>query len=141
MITAGFNNQSLKANLATGKQIIEDRIKAELIVAGEFFFDVRVANKNYVDRTGDLISSTGYAVGKDGKVIAERFEGTENGVLKGSLLAEQLTHGRIGYSLVAVAGMNYAFAVETKGFNVIAGSASDTQTELRQALEKARKIA
>lgn len=141
MITAGFTTANLKNNLAVAKERIEDQVKNKLISAGEFFFDIRITNRNYQDRTGDLISSTGYAVGKDGVVIAERFEGTENGVLHGSKLAELQLQGKIGYSLVVVAGMNYAFFVESKGYDVLTGSQIETETELKQALDKARKIA
>lgn len=81
--------------------------------------------RGYTDRTGNLVSSTGYVLVKDGKVITGgKFEqslkgadGTKEGETFAAEIAAQMPSG-IG--IVVVAGMKYAAFVEAKGFNVLA---------------------
>ena len=78
--------------------------------------------RGFTDRTGNLRSSIGYVVFKDGKPVTEYFiqknDGKE-GVEKGRELAEQIGKETAGYTLVVVAGMNYAVCVESKGRDVL----------------------
>lgn len=79
---------------------------------------------NYIDWTGNLRSSIGYVVVKDGKIVNEKgFEVVKDGH-EGSELgreyAEQLaTQVQSGYALIVVAGMGYASYVTNKGYDVI----------------------
>lgn len=64
---------------------------------------------------------------KDGEPIKSSFNGgKEEGRSKAKeAAAEVATEYPRGYVLIGVAGMNYAAAVESKGFDVISGSAPE----------------
>ena len=113
-----------------------------LHAGGEKFIDIARRNGSYKDQTGNLRSSIGYIIAKNGEVVAENFTESEKGTdkttgkYKGRRLAEEvsLSHSG-GYVLVGVAGMEYAAAVEAKGYEV--GSGANTQCEkyLRDTLK------
>lgn len=81
---------------------------------------------NYTDQTGNLRSSIGYIIVKDGQIIDqaiyEHDKGTDRktGVSQGKQYMESLA-AQIprGIGLIVVAGMNYAAAVESRGKNVL----------------------
>lgn len=82
----------------------------------------------YTDRTGNLRSSIGYVVYKDGVEASSNFEAHgvsesgSTGVSEGEQLARDVA-SKYGNQVVAVlvAGMSYAVYVESKGFDVISG--------------------
>ena len=82
----------------------------------------------YLDQTGNLRSSVGYAVIHNGMTVVFESEGTAEGKLEaGGLiqtLADQYNEGMV---LVVVAGMEYAAAVESKGYDVITGSTFEAE--------------
>lgn len=69
-------------------------------------------NKTYKDITGNLKSSVGYIVLKDGKSISESGGGKAE-------IEKQASNHPKGIVLIVVAGMNYAAAVEARNFNVL----------------------
>ena len=79
--------------------------------------------RGFTDRTGNLRSSIGYVVFKDGKPVNIAFEAVKGGhvgVHEGQRLAQQIGENYTdGYTLVVVAGMNYAVHVESKGRDVL----------------------
>lgn len=78
--------------------------------------------RGFKDHSGNLRSSIGYAVFKDGKQVTDYFNQVEDGkegVEKGKEFVEQIGKGTTGYTLVVVAGMNYAVYVESKGRDVL----------------------
>lgn len=80
-------------------------------------------NVGFKDQTGNLRSSIGYVIFKDGVEIESFFnqvkDGTE-GVKTGKKLADDIGKEHTeGYTLVVVAGMNYAIYVESKGRDVL----------------------
>lgn len=79
---------------------------------------------NYIDWTGNLRSSIGYVIAKDGKIVGsggfQLEKGGEDGTRTGREYAEQLaTQAQSGYALIVVAGMSYASYVTNKGYDVI----------------------
>lgn len=86
----------------------------------------------YTDRTNNLRSSIGFVIYKDGELVSSYFtqSGTGNegdgssGTKIGLQEAEEeaKSYNSKGYVCVLVAGMNYARAVESKGYDVISGS-------------------
>lgn len=82
---------------------------------------------NYIDDTGNLRSSIGYVIVKNGKVVklsgfAVVKTGRE-GVRSGAAYARQLVRKfPRGIVLIVVAGMNYAAYVSAKGYNVLDSS-------------------
>lgn len=120
--------------------------------AGEHFVRLardRSAQESFRDITGNLRSSIGYVIVKDGNVIQENFEqsdrGTEGakGVQEARRLSRQLakTHNK-GFVLIGMAGMDYALHVENmENKDVISGPEVATREFLRSTLQKAlRKV-
>ncbi len=94
---------------------------------------------NWTDQSGCLRSSVGYAVIFDGDVRIEKFDqvlqGAE-GVVAGQKLVQELAAKyNKGMVLVVTAGMEYAAAVESKGYDVITGSSYEAE-KLRSYLVK-----
>lgn len=83
-------------------------------------------NGNYIDQTGNLRSSIGYAILKNGTPIKtlgfQKVKKGDEGLKKGENLIKSVAYEfGSGYVLIVVAGMNYAAYVETKR-NVISSS-------------------
>lgn len=100
---------------------------------------------NWQDQTSNLRSSIGYVVFKDGQPISQStFEqlppkdataqGAANGGNIGLNLAKQVGAETEGYTLVVVAGMNYAVYVEAKGRDVLAGAERQAEEHLAREL-------
>lgn len=76
------------------------------------------SNGRYIDRTGNLRSSIGYAVVKDG--VLYKVGGLASNAGEARDLIEKLaSENSKGIVLIVVAGMNYACYVEAIGLNVI----------------------
>jgi len=128
-----------------------DTFQEELVIqliqlyayAGEEFVNLARNKKppqSFIDRTGNLRSSIGYIVALDGVVEIEDFQGTTEGVARAKELAhEVLAENPVGVVLIGLAGMHYASYVESKGYDVITGSAPTAQKiikELRAGLKE-----
>lgn len=115
--------------------------------AGETFVrDARIKTKaegGFGDITGNLRSSIGYIIIKNGEQLDLNFQpadsGTDKatGIAKGITFAEQIAERYPkGLALICVAGMEYAAAVESKGYDVITGSTLDLETKLKGLLRQ-----
>lgn len=88
----------------------------------------RPQEESWIDRTGNLRSSVGYVIAKNGRIIdcsgfTRTLSGNE-GVKVGKDLAEEIAlRSGSGYVLVVVAGMNYAEHVEAMDNKVVLASA------------------
>lgn len=95
---------------------------------------------SYIDRTGNLRSSIGYAVLKDGKVYQqEQVERTLHGgkgLSEGAKFLEQKVrdNDRKGIVLIVTAGMNYAEYVEAKGRVVLSSAELKAPNIVRELL-------
>lgn len=115
----------------SGLQGIERYIKTEVDKVVEAFVDDlkylgeesvkfvkdRSGVESWYDQTGNLRSSIGYVISKDGAVIGKSdFDVVKNGTegsREGSSYADSLaSQYPTGYALIIVAGMNYAAIVE-----------------------------
>ena len=120
----------------------EDKMLVFLQAGGEKFIEVARWSGSYKDQTGNLRSSIGYIIAKDGEVVKENFvesdKGTDKttGKYKGRRLAEEVSLSYTGgYVLVGVAGMEYAAAVEAKGYEVVSGANAQCEKYLRDTLK------
>lgn len=90
---------------------------------GEACVQEAVENGNYTDHTGNLRSSIGFVVAKDGEVVEEggfwHIGNGDTGVAEGRSLAVSKASGTSGVTLVLVAGMSYAKRVADLGYNVL----------------------
>ena len=91
--------------------------------------------RKYTDQTGNLRSSTGYAVVYNGRIVKQsNFEKVKQtateGAATGKKLIRQLASSYAdGLVLILVAGMKYAIYVEARGYNVL-NSAEDLARRL-----------
>lgn len=103
---------------------IEQRIIYNLSYVGEQCLTEARSTNSYKDQTGNLRSSIGYIIVKDGKVIRQSdfavvrkgSEGKSEGEKFARSLASKFPDGIV---LIVVAGMNYASCVSAKGYNVL----------------------
>lgn len=87
---------------------------------GEEFVKIARLEGNYIDHTGNLRSSIGYVIVKDGSIVGRNFQlseqaGTDKqtGKREGEHLAMDLLKTFTkGYVMIGVAGMKYAVFVE-----------------------------
>lgn len=122
------SKDSIRVSLDQWSDEIEEQIIRILTRVGEEFVkaarEMSKAQGGFGDVTGNLRSSIGYYLLKDGEIISQRIylsnAGTDRktGVATSRKLVEQMDKF-IGYRLVGIAGMNYASYVESKGYNVI----------------------
>lgn len=147
-ITADFNLNDLNRDL---DKFIEDAQK-------KFVEVLKKVGKQAIDRsrektklqggfgniTWNLRGSIGYVIVKDHQIIDKYFPplpdgdfGTIEGIKYAKEIALLLDDGDI--MLIVVAGMEYAFFVETKGYDVISGSSAHMESELRTELNTLRK--
>lgn len=97
----------------------EERIHKLLQRAGEEFVKIARRKGNYQDHTGNLRSSIGYVIVKDGDILTENYERSTKGTDKQSgiqeakrLVSELVSVYSDGWVLVGVAAMPYAVYVE-----------------------------
>ncbi|SMG32249.1 hypothetical protein [Sphingobacterium psychroaquaticum] len=96
----------------------------------------------YQDHTGNLRSSTGFIITKDGKVVHKSFKESPVGTDKQTGLSEGLKSALSelrpsqGYAVVLVSGMEYASWVQSKGFDVLRGAYMGLDQILQQAFNE-----
>ena len=134
-----FTQADIKARIDAFIELAEKRAIQRMQYLGEQCVIKARLNGDYIDRTGNLRSSIGYIVFKDGTALHQSFEQVGSG-LKGtnqgrSVAIKAGSKYKNGICLVVVAGMNYALAVESRGRDVL------TSTELFAKQEMPRMLA
>ena len=121
------------------KDYVAEKINKEiaiLIRIGEEFVNKARTKGEYMDDTGNLRSSIGYILIDNGKVINQNFSGNDaEGKIAAMDYANQIKSKYKGLVLIGIAGMEYAAAVEAKGYDVITGSAP-TNEIMQNAFKK-----
>jgi hypothetical protein len=139
-----FSAKEIRRLIQKKQAAIEDAIILALKKVGEEFVRNARSTNTYKDQTGNLRSSIGYVILKNGAQMFADFGGrTSDGPEKARQVAEDVAgkFGR-GYILIGVAGMEYAAAVEARGYDVITSSSQTAETSLRNALARIKsKIA
>lgn len=145
----GFNE--MMATLNVRAQRIVERYLEELDKLGydaNRYIRDRTAEESWKDRSGNLRSSIGYIVVRDGEICKsggfERVEGpkrdksSEDGSAEGRSYAERLAANYpTGYALIVVAGMEYAAYVEAKANkDVLAGGEIFLKKEVRKLVRR-----
>lgn len=119
---------------AIDKKIAKEINRAEKVILKKLSFigenavnDAR-ANGDYLDHTGNLRSSIGYTILKNGETVStSSFDQVKQEASKAKeestkLLEELRTKFNTGFVLIVVAGMDYAVTVEARGRNVLSSS-------------------
>ena len=135
----GFSQGDIDRRIDRFKVNIEQRIIWTLAMAGEKFVNDARSTRTYQDQTGNLRSSIGYIIARDGNIIQENIEGKAEGVAQARKIAnEVLRENNRGFILIGFAGMEYAAAVESKGYDVITGSIPGVKTLLKAKIREYR---
>lgn len=72
----------------------------------------------YEDQTKNLRSSIGYFILRDLAIVGGRVDGNQEAISEAKAALREIPY-RVGIRLIGVAGMGYAAAVESMGYNVI----------------------
>lgn len=129
-IKANFSQKDVEAYLDRKFLEFHNRVIKAFGFMGEQCLVEMRTNKTYMDQTGNLTASGGYLIVVDGNIVTaagfEKDGGTTDGATgktQGRSLAVSLAAGfKSGYALIVVVGMNYAYAVESRGKNVLASA-------------------
>lgn len=121
----------------------EEKMYMLLQAAGEMFVRYARESGRYIDHTGNLRSSIGYVIVRNGKLASRNFKkqdvGTEGseGVNKAEKLARELANTyNTGLVLIGVAGMEYALFVEAmESKDVITGANIKTEAWMKAAIK------
>ena len=141
-LTPKFNVAQVIGQVKVSQQALTQAMINRLKRVGDQFVTNARNNHTYTDRTGNLTSSIGYIILKDGEQLFEDFTGGDQtaGRSKGKSVAvaaaEKFAKGLV---LIVVAGMEYAAAVESKNFDVITASSITSENDLKKSLEELRK--
>lgn len=138
-----FNIEQFRRGLQQKREGMERAIVSRFRFIGETFIVNARSNDTYKDQTGNLRSSIGYVILKDGKQIEALFPGeTAEGKAQAEQVIEDLAiRYTKGYVLIVVAGMDYALAVETKGYDVLTASSIVAERDLKKAIDNLQKKA
>ncbi|MCK4295180.1 MAG: hypothetical protein KAX28_00815 [Candidatus Marinimicrobia bacterium] len=135
----GFSQADINRRITNWVVSIEQRIIWTLAMVGEKFVNDARNTQTYQDQTGNLRSSIGYIIAKDGVIIQENIEGKAEGRAHAKEVArEVLRENSKGFILIVVAGMEYAAAVESKGYDVITGSIPAAKALLKKKIKEYR---
>lgn len=98
-------------------------------------------NGSYMDQTGNLRSSIGYAVVVDGQIVqtkisAQVMNGVDGKGAATAFLSRLSSEYPSGIYLIVVAGMNYASYVEERGKNVLTSAELLAERLVPQLLEQ-----
>jgi len=150
-IKANFTQADVRKHLEAFLKVIESRIIKRLQNLGEKCVTHArglTPPSSYTDRSGNLKSSIGYAIFKDGSPIFEDYQPLEGvsiggkpfdgrkGVQSGKDLAYRIgsTH-KDGFTLVVTAGMDYAVYVESTGRDVLTSAEMLARQEFPKMME------
>ena len=118
-----FTVASIVSNIDQFEKAKEKSIFLALSFIGEESVNKARSNRTYMDDTGNLRSSIGYAIISHGDIEKSNIKGNADGVTEAwNLLDELKAEYNKGFVLVIFAGMDYAAAVESKGYDVISNS-------------------
>lgn len=102
---------------------LENAVIYNLKYVGEQCVNAARDSNSYKDQTGNLRSSVGYILVKNGTIINSDFKQVKegkDGLKEGPKFAKSLVKEfPRGIALIVVAGMNYAACVAAKGYDVL----------------------
>jgi len=139
-----FTKADLQKMILEKMRHVEEVVLLRLQRVGEQFITDARNNGSYTDRTGNLRSSIGYVVLLNGQQYAgggftqvkQGSTGIQTGI---NILEEAKQRFPTGMVLIVVAGMSYAAAVESKGYDVLTGSSQTAVKSLKDAMETIRR--
>ena len=142
-ITPKFANGFVAGQVKAFQERLEKATVFQLQYLGEELAKYAKDNHTYTDQTGNLTNSIGYAVVKQGKILnyggeIQPGEGAEEGLKVAQQMAAKLPNS---FSLIIVAGMNYAAYVEAKGYDVILPAQLKAMSDFPQTIQRLKELA
>ena len=142
-ITPKFANGFVAGQVKAFQERLEKATVFQLQYLGEELAKYAKDNHTYTDQTGNLTNSIGYAVVKQGKIVTyggeiQPGEGAEEGLKVAQQMAAKLPNS---FSLIIVAGMNYAAYVEAKGYDVILPAQLKAMSDFPQTILRLKELA
>ena len=141
-IAPKFTRQDVANRFRRFLEVIEKRQIERLQYLGELCVKHArelPAGVGFTDQTGNLRSSIGYAIFKDGRALYENFEKVKDGsegINEGQNLAKEISKKYPkGLLLVVTAGMNYAMILESKGKDVLSSAEHMAEQELPKMIK------
>lgn len=142
-ITPKFTQGDVSSRFARFIEEVEKRQISRLQYLGEMCVKHArevPAEAGFHDVTGNLRSSIGYVVFKDGMAVKSQYtsvlEGVE-GAIKGEALAKRVgSKYTNGIALVVTAGMDYAICLESKGKDVLSSAEMLAKQELPRMVQE-----
>lgn len=152
-IRARFERRDVERYLKRKLELVEKAIVARLMELGERCVAEARSLNTYRDQSGNLRSSIGYVVVRNGSVVRvsgfeqvqpwagyegdARPQGSEQGMALANSLASSHRFSS-GYALIVVAGMSYAAYVEAMGYDVLDSAEKLAERELPRMLQRIR---
>lgn len=118
------SDASIEQYIERRMQQMEKAILRNLSYIGEKCLQAARSTDSYKDQTGNLRSSLGYVIVRDGVVVTRSNEhvfkqGTEGEKAGRAYVKELVSRYPKGYVLIVAAGMHYAAYVSAKGYDVL----------------------
>jgi hypothetical protein len=134
-----INNTQINQAIKTMKSRVEEAVIQRLQFIGEKFLSNARINADFIDRTGNLRSSIGYVIIKNGLQQSGSdwimIRQGKEGIVAGKRIIDELSRKYpTGIILICVAGMEYAAAVESKGYDVITSSAFLAENDFKKMI-------
>lgn len=130
-LTPRFTDKDIKYYIQSKIEELEEDIVRVLKTVGVRAVNIARQNGSYQDRTSNLRNSIGYMVLKNGEVVDSLFNNSF-----GEEYALEIASNTKGFSLIVVAGMNYASYVESRGYDVLASSQLESEVILENLLKQ-----
>lgn len=120
-------------------QQVEQAICFNFRVIGEGSVNHARKHGAYQDQTSNLRNSIGYVIALNGRIIESEFKRSSGITNKAAYLAnlkiQEMLAGDTGYTLLIIAGMNYARSVENRGKNVLTGTEQYLKAEVKAMMK------
>lgn len=138
-----FQNGVVAAKIQEFQKRLESATVFLLQYMGEELTRYAREQHNYTDQTSNLTNSIGYAVVRNGKIVSYGGEiKSGDGAAEGLKMAQKMAaNASSSFSLLIVAGMNYAAYVEAKGYNVILPAELKAKADLPAYMQKLQAMA
>ncbi len=109
----------IQKNIAKNERVVIRNLR----YVGEQCVNYAREHGTYTDQTGNLRSSVGYILVKNGTIIDASMIELNTAQQEAQKFIDELVRNYShGIVLIVVAGMNYAASVEARGYDVITGS-------------------
>ena len=142
-IEATFGAGSIADRVAAFQKRLEAATIYMLKYMGESLITYAKEQRSYTDQSGNLTNSIGYVIVQSGDPIhyggfIQPGDGADAGLKVALKMAKNAPNS---FSLIILAGMNYAACVEAKGYNVILPAELKAKKDFPAAISKLKEQA